>query len=271
MAATLHEKRIAVIGAGAMGQALIQGLLRTGQPPESLLATRRRPEALAPLAALGIATATDSANAIRTADIVLLAIKPQGWRDTVAELVEAFQPGQLVLSVLAGVPTTALAAALPVGVFVVRAMPNTPALVGQGVTGLCAAGGSEGALDVAELVFAASGRVFRVEERLMDALTVTSGSGPAYLFYLAELMRDGATALGLDRALASELVAHTLRGAADLLVLSGADPTELRAQVTSPGGTTARVIGTLEDSGMRDAFLRGMDAGRRRAAELARG
>lgn len=269
----LDAHPIAFIGAGSMARAIALGLYRASPAKAGRIAcTRRDAAALSDLAALGMATGSDNHAAIAGAELVVLAVKPQVYDDVLASCRNAFRPGQVLVSVLAGIPTSALERRVPDGVRVVRAMPNTPALIGQGVTGLCAgesAGPDE--LALAARLFAAVGDVITIDERQMDALTATSGSGPAYLFYLAELMMAGARELGLTPETADTLVRGTLNGAAALLAQSPYSPETLRARVTSPGGTTARAIDVFDAAGLRLTVARAMAAAERRAAELAHG
>ncbi len=267
MAHVLSGLKLAVIGCGAMGQALVRGLLGSGFNATDITCTRRDPARLASLAGLGVRVTPDNGAASADADVVLLCIKPQGWREAVLTLRP--RPGQIVLSVMAGVRTQALEEALP-GTRVARCMPNTPALVGAGMHAYSlGASADPTVVPIVEGILGASGTVAAVVEGIMDAVTVTSGSGPAYLFYLAELMIEGSVALGVDPNLARRLVRETLKGAAELLAQPGADPVALRQAVTSPGGVTAKVMSGLEASGVRETFVRAMDAGKRRAAELA--
>lgn len=269
----LDAHPIAFIGTGSMARAIALGLYRASPAQAGRIScTRRDVAALGDLAALGMVTVGDNGVAIAGADIVVLAVKPQVYGDVLAACRNAFRPGQVLVSVLAGIPTAALERRVPEGVRVVRAMPNTPALIGQGVTGLCA-GASAGPteLDLASRLFATVGQVISLDEAQMDALTATSGSGPAYLFYLAELMMAGARELGLPPETADTLVRGTLNGAAALLAQSPYAPETLRARVTSPGGTTARAIDVFEAAGLRLTVARAMAAAERRAAELAHG
>ncbi len=269
----LNAHPVAFIGTGSMARAIALGLYRASPAQaERIACTRRDAAALVDLAALGIRTGSDNQAAIAVAEIVVLAVKPQVYDDVLASCRNAFRPGQVLVSVLAGIPTAALERHVPDGVRVVRAMPNTPALIGQGVTGICA-GASAGPeqLELASRLFASVGEVISIDERQMDALTATSGSGPAYLFYLAEVMMAGARELGLTTETADTLVRGTLSGAAALLAQSPYSPETLRARVTSPGGTTARAIDVFDAAGLRLTVARAMAAAERRAAELAHG
>jgi pyrroline-5-carboxylate reductase len=201
---------------------------------------------------------------------VLLAIKPQVFAKSGVELARELGAVGRVVSVMAGVEAGSVAGVFG-GARVVRTMPNLPALVGQGCTAI-AAGPGAGARDVewVERVFGAVGRVVRIDESLMDAFTALAGSGPAYLFYLAEIMRDAGIAMGMEPGDADAAARQTLAGAAAMLASSSARPEELRAGVTSPGGTTAAAIAALEAAGVKAAWMKAIAAARDRGAELAK-
>lgn len=260
--------RLAMIGAGAMGQAILVGLVENGVSPDQIVATNRTAEKNQRLAdALGIAVTSDNAQAVRGADIVVLAVKPQYLLDVAREL--PLDEGTLVVSIAAGISSAALEEALP-GARIVRVMPNTPAKVGQALTGI--SGGASATPDDVERVadlMRAVGTVVIVPEAQQDLVVAAAGSGVAYLFLVAEAMIEGAVTLGLTRAQATEMVTQTFTGASAMLA-SGDHPALLREQVTSPGGTTAAALATLEEHGLRTAFLAAMRAARDRSAELGR-
>lgn len=261
---------IGLIGGGKIGEALLAGLLRQLGAAD-VIVCESHPERAAELAQrYGVRTVTAS-DAARQAPTLLLAVKPQDVEAVLASLTGALTAGSLLVSVVAGVTTARLERALPDGVAVVRAMPNTPALVDQAMTAICAGqhAGPEH-MDVAHALLQAVGRVVRVPEAQLDAVTALSGSGPAYVFYLVEAMTDAGILLGLPRALASELITQTLYGAAVMLRESGEHPVQLREAVTSPGGTTISAIRALEDHGVRAAFLAAIEAARDRSQELGR-
>ena len=184
----------------------------------------------------------------------------------------AVEPGALVISIAAGIRTATIEAAVPAGVDVVRAMPNTPARVDRGVTGISpGAGCSAEGLALAERLMSSVGLVVEVPEGLQDAVTAVSGSGPAYVFLLAEAMTAAAVDLGIDEETAARMVAHTILGAATLLDASGESAEVLRRNVTSPGGTTAAAIGTMEQLGVRQAVVAAITAARDRSRELSGG
>jgi pyrroline-5-carboxylate reductase len=210
--------------------------------------------------------------AVDRAELVVLAVKPAGIVELARQVADALPTGAAVVSVAAGIPLAALRAALPDGVEVLRAMPNTPAAVGQGVTGLAAADGtSERARTVARAVFGTVGTVVEVGEDRIDALSAVSGSGPAYLYYFVEQLQRAAERLGFDEAEAAALVLGTVSGSVRLLVETGEPAAELRRQVTSPNGTTERAIQVFDRSGMDRMLDEAFAAAIARSRELAAG
>ena len=225
------------------------------------------------LQALGAHTTTDNATAIAGAAVVVLAIKPQMAAQVVPNLAATWQPQQVLVSILAGMPSAKLAAWLPPGAKIVRAMPNTPLAIGQGMVGICA-GAHAGAadLDAAEAVFAPCGKVLRVvDESRMDAITAVSGSGPAYIFRFAEALLAGAQALGFSPEEAALLVGQTLQGSTNYLLAQGVPQAGLlRQQVTSPGGTTAAALKIVDDADLTGLWTRALAAAEARGRELGR-
>ena len=264
--------RIAVLGGGVMGETLAAGFLRYATPAPSVVIAEKRAERAAELAgALGVEIAAPAA-AVQGADVVVLVVKPQDTPALLDEIGAAVAPGTVVISIAAGIRTATIEAAVPEGVDVVRAMPNTPARVDRGVTGISpGARCRPEALHLAEHLLSAVGTVVSVPEDLQDAVTAVSGSGPAYVFFLAEAMIDAAVALGLDEATATRMVHHTILGAATLLDVSGEAAAELRRKVTSPNGTTAAAIGTMEQLGVHPAVIAAVTAARDRSRELSGG
>jgi pyrroline-5-carboxylate reductase len=265
------DKRIAVLGAGKIGEALIAGLVSSSWcEPGEIVATARRPERLAELEErYGVATTTSNEDAVRGAAVIVIAVKPQDIDQLLGELVEAVDPSQTVISIVAAIPTTVIERHLGDGVAVVRAMPNTPAAVHEGMAGV--SGGRHAAeedLARAEEVLAHLGRSVRVAESYMDAVTAVSGSGPAYFALLAESMIEAGILLGLSREIATDLVVQTMLGTAKLLRDEKMHPVELREMVTSPGGTTIAAIRELEQAGVRAAFLNAIQAAMERSKEL---
>ena len=219
----------------------------------------------------GVAAASPAEAAAR-ADTLLLAVKPQDMVAALNEIAPALPPGRLVISVAAGITTAVLEKHLPAETAVVRAMPNTPALVGQGMTAIAAGTHTlEEHLDRAETLLRSVGEVVRVPEKHLDAVTALSGSGPAYFYLVAEAMIEAGVLLGLPRPTAERLVTQTAVGSAAMLRDSGDHPTLLREAVTSPGGTTAAALRELERHGLRSAFADAVEAACRRSAELAEG
>lgn len=266
----LLNATIAFIGAGNMADALVKGLLHAGCRRERLRASdveAARRERMR--AAHGISVFADNVEAAGDADVVVLAVKPQHFPDAVPPLA-AVAEGRLFLSIAAGIPTRKIEAMLGGAARVVRAMPNTPALVGAGISAIC--GGTRASaedLAMAEAILGAVGRVVRVEERLMDAVTAVSGSGPAYFFRVMEALESAAIAQELPSAVARELAVATAWGAGRLAAETGRTPGELRAQVTSKGGTTEAALRVLEARDIGGCFLEAVEAAVRRARELA--
>ena len=261
---------LAIIGGGKIGEALLSGLVRRGGP-EGIVVCERHPERAAELTSRYGVPVLELAEAAARARVLLLAVKPQDIGTLLGLLAGSVDPGHLVVSVAAGVPTSTIEAALPGGVPVVRVMPNTPALVDEGMSVLSAgAHADEGHLDEAEAFLAAVGRVRRVPEAQQDAVTALSGSGPAYFFYLVEAMVDAGILLGLPRDLAADLIVQTALGSAVMLRDSGEHPVQLREAVTSPGGTTIAAIRELERHGVRAALIAAIEAAHARSVELGR-
>ncbi len=263
-----------MLGAGKIGESLVSGLLSSGwRAPDEIVATARRDERLAELSErYGILTTRSNRDAVVRAGIVVIAVKPQDIEELLGELIGVVTPAQIVLSIAAAIPTAMIERHLGDAVPVVRAMPNTPAAVHEGMAGI-AAGHHAGEEHVAraEEVLAHLGRSVRVAEPYMDAVTAVSGSGPAYFALLAESMIEAGILLGLSREIATELVVQTMLGTAKLLRDEKMHPVELREMVTSPGGTTIAAIRELEQAGVRAAFLNAIQAAMERSRELAQG
>jgi pyrroline-5-carboxylate reductase len=265
---------VAILGVGTIGESLLRGLLSGGwREPSELVVTARNDERVAELAErYGVRATTSNAEAVAGAKLVVIAVKPQDFEVLLGEIGGLLTPEQTVLSVAAAIPTAAIEGRIAPGVPVVRAMPNRPATVHEGIAGVCAgAHASEENLTLAEEALSHLGAVVRVPERYMDAVTAVSGSGPAYFALLAEAMIEAGILLGLSREISTQLVVQTMLGTAKLLRDEGVHPVELREQVTSPGGTTIRAIRELERSGVRAAFLNAIQAAMERSQELAAG
>ena len=264
--------QLAIIGAGVMGETLLSGLIRAGRNADELLVGEKRPERAAELEERYGVAVVGNTEAAQKADTLALVVKPQDMDDLLKEIAPAVRPGQLVVSLAAGITTAFLEARLPEGVAVVRVMPNTPALVDEGMAAISRGSHcDEQHLVVAESLMDAIGKVVRVPEKQQDAVTAISGSGPAYIFFVVEAMIEAGVHLGLPRATAAELVVQTVVGSAKLLRETGEHPTVLREQVTSPAGTTAAAIRELEDHKVRAAFLTALEAARDRSRALAEG
>jgi pyrroline-5-carboxylate reductase len=261
-----------ILGAGVMGETLLSGLVRAGRPLGELLVGEKRPERARELEQKYGVAVVSNLDAAQRSDTLALVVKPQDMASLLEEISGSVRPGQLVVSLAAGITTAFLEARLPSGTPVVRVMPNTPALVDEGMAAI--AGGShcdEEHLAIAEELLGSTGRVLRVPESQMDAVTAISGSGPAYLFFVVEAMIEAGVHLGLPRATSTELVVQTVVGSAMMLRETGTHPVVLREQVTSPGGTTAAALRELEVHKVRAAFLAAMEAARDRSSELAAG
>jgi pyrroline-5-carboxylate reductase len=270
----VDERRIAILGTGQIGEALLAGLLSTGwRKPSEIVATVRREERVSELAERhGVHATTSNIEAVSGSAMIVIAVKPQDFDALLGEIGGILSQEQTVLSIAAAVPTSAIEDRIAPGVPVLRAMPNTPALVHEGVAGLCAgAHAGDEHLALAEDVLSHVGRVVQVPERYMDAVTAVSGSGPAYFALLAEAMIEAGILLGLSREDTTDLVVQTMLGTAKLLRDEKMHPVELREMVTSPGGTTIRAIRELEQAGVRAAFLNAIQAAMDRGRELAAG
>ena len=268
------SRRIAILGCGKIGESLLAGLLSSEwRTPDEVTATARREERAAELGSrFGVHTTLSNAEAVSGAGLVVIAVKPQDFEILLGEVGALLTPEQTVLSVAAAIPTGAIERRIAPAVPVVRAMPNAPAVVHEGIAGICAgAHADEAHLALAEDVLSHLGRVVRVPENYMDAVTAVSGSGPAYFALLAEAMIEAGILLGLSRETSTELVIQTMFGTAKLLRDEKIHPVELREAVTSPGGTTIRAIRELEMAGVRAAFLNAIQAAMERSRELAAG
>src|SRR2546421_889917 len=268
------NRKIAILGAGRIGESLLAGLLSSGwRKPGDIVVTGRREEHLKEVAERhGVEAILSNAEAVGEAVLIVIAVKPQDFDVLLGEIGGLIDQDQTILSVAAAIPTAQIEARLAPGVPVVRAMPNAPALVHEGIAGVCAgAHAGDEHLDLAEEVLLHLGAVVRVPEMYMDAVTAVSGSGPAYFALLAEAMIEAGILLGLGRETSTQLVVQTMLGTAKLLRDEQMHPVELREAVTSPGGTTIRAIRELEQAGVRAAFLNAIEAAMERSRELAAG
>lgn len=260
---------VAVIGVGAMGEALVSGLLGAGwEADEVALCVRRLDRGDELAERTGCVVSLDPLEVVSGRDVIVVAVKPRDVADVLKTLSGAVTERQMVLSLAAGVTTQTYEAQLG-AVPVVRAMPNTPALVREGVTGIAPGGHASGHdLDIARGILGAVGSVRVLDESLLDAVTAVSGTGPAYVFLLAEALTEAAMREGLPRDVAESFVHQTIRGAGHMLTETKRSPAELRYDVTSPGGTTAAAMHVLEEKGFRAVVEDAVRAAAERAREL---
>lgn len=266
--------RLAIIGGGKMGEALVAGLMHAGwADPGDIVVAEIHDERREHLTSLyAVATTGDTADAVGKAESVVIAVKPQDIDDVLAAMGPAVRPGQLVISIAAGIPIAVIERALGAAVAVVRAMPNTPALLREGAAAI-AAGTHAGPEHMARAdeILSAVCRIVHLPEKYIDAVTGLSGTGPAYVFFLAEALIEAGVGVGLPRDVAYELSIQTLLGAARMLRETSKHPVELREEVTSPAGTTVAAMRVLERAGVRSAFLDAVRAATERSRELAEG
>jgi pyrroline-5-carboxylate reductase len=265
------EKTVAFIGAGNMTESLVAGLLKAGiAHAADLYATDIRPERCAHLEKrYAIKTGRTNSQAAAWGQIVILSVEPQVMDQVLDEIRQAVKADRLVISVAAGYPIARAAGHLPPGVRIVRAMPNTPSSVLEGVTALAVGPGvTEHDSEVARTIFESVGKVVAVEEHLMDAVTGLSGSGPAYVYLMIEALADGGVKMGLSRPVAELLAAQTVLGAARMLLESGEHPGQLKDRVASPGGTTIAGLHKLEEGRVRATLIAAVEAATKRSKEL---
>ncbi len=267
-------RRLGFIGAGNMAGALIRGLLQSGlyQKGELGASDLNRDKLLDITRETGIHPYDDNPGLVRASTAVILSVKPQVLSGVLQEIRAEIRPDQLVISIAAGIPLALLGEALGPGLPLIRVMPNTPALIGAGMSALARGEkASEEHLAVAEAIFEAVGETIVVDEGMMDAVTAVSGSGPGYVFRIMEAMVDGGGAVGFDRETATRLVVQTFLGSALLAAESDRSLGELREMVTSPGGTTAAGLAVLENRGLAETMNAAVRAARDRAVTLGRG
>ncbi|HEY9472568.1 MAG TPA: pyrroline-5-carboxylate reductase [Mycobacteriales bacterium] len=261
--------RLAVLGGGKIGEALLSGMLRAGRSANDVLVSVRRPERGKVLTERYGVRAVGSAQAASESDVLLVAVKPQDIDALVDELAPVYSQDTLLVSLAAGIPTRYYEERLPAGTPVIRVMTNTPVLVDHAMSAISpGTHAQERHLALTEDLLRQVGRVVRVPESQQDAVTALSGSGPAYFFYLVEAMTDAGILLGLPRSVAHELIVQTALGAAVMLRDTGEHPVKLREAVTSPAGTTISAIRELENHGVRAALLAAIEAARDRSREL---
>lgn len=255
-----------------MAEALVSGLLKQGlAAPEQVRVTDVLAERCRYCESkYGVSAFSDNAAAVRHADVVVLAVKPQVMKSLLADIRPALTAQPLFLSIAAGLPVRMFETQLADGARIVRAMPNTPALVGKGITAICGGrNASPGDMQIAEDLLSAVGPVVRVQEAEMDAVTAISGSGPAYVFYLMEAMMEAADRMGLSAEVARSLVLKTVEGAAALAVASPDHPSVLRQRVTSKGGTTAAALSVMDEEEIHDHLITAMLSAQSRAHEMS--
>ena len=269
---TGSQPRWGFLGAGKMASALIRGMIRAGTTrPESVVASDPLDAARAALAAAtGVAVSGSNLDVVSRSDVLVLAVKPQSMAGVMEEIRPALTDEHLVISIAAGVSIATLASALGTQRRLVRVMPNTPALVGEGASGYCLGPHARPTdEEVVRSCLEAVGQAFRVPEAQLDAVTGLSGSGPAFVYVMIEALSDGGVRVGLPRDVATALAAQTLLGAARMVLATGQHPGVLKDQVTSPGGTTIAGLHALERGGLRAALINAVEAATLRSAELA--
>ncbi len=267
------DRTIGFLGGGNMAEALIRGLVRGGHlEPEHVGASGPRPERMEELARdYGIRTTTDNVELVEQSKIVVLSVKPQILDRVLLQVGKQLQDGALIISVAAGVTTAHIEERVSAGIRVVRAMPNTPALVGAGATALArGAHANDEDIALARVMFDAVGISVVLEETQLDAVTGLSGSGPAYIFLILEALADAGVKVGLSRRNAQLLAAQTVMGSAKLLLETNQHPGQLKDMVTSPGGTAIAGLHTLEEGGLRTTLINAVESATRRSRELGR-
>ncbi|MGA1507362.1 MAG: pyrroline-5-carboxylate reductase [Aquiluna sp.] len=272
----MDNLRVCFLGTGSMGSAVLRGLIDSGHPVELISATTKSEKSAVSLRAMGVSALSveqsPDANALLSgdADVVVLGVKPYQIVDVLTEIAEELPKNSVVISMAGGIELKTMAAALPQHKNLIRSMPNTPAMVGQAVTGLAPhSTASADALDAAQWLFSSVGEVVKVEEQQINALSAISGSGPAWIYYIIEQWEKVAISKGFTQEQAETLVRSTLFGSAALLADSGEEPSVLRKNVTSPGGTTERIIATLDEANLEKLFSSALDAAVNRANEIA--
>lgn len=267
------SKKLVFIGAGNMAEALVKGILKKGDliARNNLLVTdvdlKRLKFFNEELEVKGI---SDNKEGVKEADIIILSIKPQMMVNVLTEISGSLHPSQKIISIAAGITTKFIESKLPKEIPLIRVMPNTPALVGHGIAGICKGRyAKDEDLELARVIFEAVGKVVVVKESLMDALTALSGCGPAYIFTLVEVLTDAGVSLGLPRDISLTLTVETVEGAVKMLKETNQHPVLLRDKVTSPGGATIVALNVLEERGIRAAFIQAVTSAANRLKELS--
>ncbi len=264
--------RVAVLGTGKMGSILVQGFLKASLlPPADILATVAHAERAAKLSSeLNIHVGTDNAAAAHDANVILLGVKPFQIADLVQQIQPTLTEDKLLISFAASVKTRAIEDAAGQDVAVIRAMPNTPSMLGAGITALCRGRFvSDEQMEIAQRIFSTVGRTVVVDEKHMDAVTGLSGSGPAFLYIIIEALAEAGVNVGLPRDIATELAAQTTYGAARMVLETGSHPALLKDEVTTPAGCTVDGILELEEGGLRVTLIKAVKRATMRAKELA--
>ncbi len=267
------SERIGFIGAGNMAEALAKGLLSTGKhPPSSIIASDVREERRKFFAKeLRVRSVSSNLEVVRECRRLVLAVKPNQIEEVLKEVGPAFQQEHLIISIAAGISTRYIESFMKAEVPVVRAMPNTPILVGAGMTAISAGTWAKPRhLAEAKGIFESASRVIELKESLIDAVTALSGSGPAYFFYLVEAMKEAGETLGLTSDEASQLARQTAFGAGKMLIAMEEPPDLLRRKVTSPGGTTEAAISKMEESSLREIIINAIQAAANRSKEIGK-
>ena len=267
----LKGKKLAVIGGGKMGEVIISGIISQKLlPGRDITVTDKIKKRLQELKeSYGVSITDKNSRAVKSADVIILAIKPQDMEGVLHELRPATDNSKLVVSIAAGIPTEFMEGCLPEGTRVIRVMPNTPAMIGEGATALTGGrNASEKDLDLACFIFGILGITVVVKEELMDAVTGLSGSGPAYGFVIIEALADAGVRMGLNRDIALKLAAQIMLGAAKLCLQGDKHPAQLKDMVTSPGGTTIAGLKALEDGKIRADLMAAVEAATLRSREL---
>ena len=271
MKRAMSKEKVAFLGLGKMGGILLQALLKKNLlSPKNTVATVRHPERAQKLSQeLGIPVTTDNRQAAQHADLVLLCVKPQTVREVTEEIAAEMTPGKQLISIAASVPTQYIEEILDSEVPVVRAMPNTPCVIGYGMTGLCKGKfADESHLDIAKTLFDSVGMTVTVEEKRMDAVTGLSASGPAFIYIILESLAEGGVKVGLPRDVATLLAAQTVQGAARMVLETGQHPALLKDAVTTPAGCTVDGILELEEGKLRVTLIKAVVKATERAKEL---
>jgi len=273
----MDKLRVCFLGTGSMGSAVLHGLIASGHPKVLISATTNSADSAAKLRELGISAMaveeSADANALMAADadLIVLGVKPYQISKLLFEIAGEIGKNAVVISMAAGITLEAMAKSLPENPNLIRTMPNTPSLVGKGVTGLSVGPNCSKEAGVAATeLFAAVGAVIEIPEEKINALSAISGSGPAWVYYFIEQWEEIAKAQGFSKAQAQTMVRGTFEGALELLAQADSEPAELRRKVTSPGGTTEQIIKTFDQADLQGIFEAGLRAAVSRAEEIAR-